>query len=338
MIFIVGNSRSGTTMLGRVLARNSRIHTFGELHFFEHQVDGATVRDRPVWPEDQAIVLVERLLTSARDGFFAPVTSGRYLSDARAILSRVECMDPVAIYAAFLQFETERHGKCIPCEQTPRYLFFAEDILEAFPNARIINMVRDPRDVLISQKGKWKRRFLGGGNIPVREAVRAWANYHPLLIARLWVSCVRHGIHLGADARVKTIRFEDLLQNPETVIRDLSQFVDVPFELEMLRVPHVGSSSGADKPDQLGINASRAGGWREGGLSKTEMAICEWIANKEMVMLGYGPVANSMFSLRILPSIFLLLIKLAIALPMNLSRTKNLRDTIRRRLFAGRSA
>jgi hypothetical protein len=37
MICIVGNSRTGTTMLGRILGRNSAIHTFSELHFFEHQ-------------------------------------------------------------------------------------------------------------------------------------------------------------------------------------------------------------------------------------------------------------------------------------------------------------
>ena len=33
-IFIVGSSRSGTTMLGRILAKNLEIFTFRELHFF----------------------------------------------------------------------------------------------------------------------------------------------------------------------------------------------------------------------------------------------------------------------------------------------------------------
>ena len=34
MIFVVGNSRSGTTMLGRMLGRNSRVYKFPELHLF----------------------------------------------------------------------------------------------------------------------------------------------------------------------------------------------------------------------------------------------------------------------------------------------------------------
>ena len=34
MIFIVGNSRSGTTMLGRMLGKNPSVYSFPELHLF----------------------------------------------------------------------------------------------------------------------------------------------------------------------------------------------------------------------------------------------------------------------------------------------------------------
>lgn len=39
MIFIVGSSRGGTTMMGRILGLNSQVKTFGKLHFFEQLVD-----------------------------------------------------------------------------------------------------------------------------------------------------------------------------------------------------------------------------------------------------------------------------------------------------------
>mgnify|MGYP003981177009 FL=1 len=34
LIFIVGNSRSGTTMVGSILNMNKKVFTFEELHFF----------------------------------------------------------------------------------------------------------------------------------------------------------------------------------------------------------------------------------------------------------------------------------------------------------------
>ena len=33
-IFVVGSSRSGTTMMGRILGSHTDIFTFNELHFF----------------------------------------------------------------------------------------------------------------------------------------------------------------------------------------------------------------------------------------------------------------------------------------------------------------
>lgn len=338
MIFIVGNSRSGTTMLGRILGRNNAIHTFGELHFFEQLVDGTTVQSRPECSLEQANSLLERLVTSSRDGFFADVIPGRYSTDIKEILSRSDRTDAVSLYAAFLMFETERNGKQTPCEQTPRYLFFIQDILHVFPDARIINMVRDPRDVLISQKNKWKRRFLGAKNIPFREALRAWSNYHPVLISKLWVSCIRQGRRFESDSRVKTLRFEDLLNDPEGNIRMLADFIGVPFEPDMLNVPQVGSSSGADQPVRTGINRARASGWQTGGLNKTEIAVCEWLAGNEMTTQGYTPAGNGRFSIRIIPSMAYLFVKLLFAVPMNLARTKNIRETLRRRLFVGSKA
>lgn len=68
-IFIVGNSRSGSTMLGRIFDNHSQVHSFGELHFFEHQVSGEDVRSQIEWNTERCMDLLERLLTSSRDGF-----------------------------------------------------------------------------------------------------------------------------------------------------------------------------------------------------------------------------------------------------------------------------
>lgn len=332
IIFIVGNSRSGTTMLGRILDNHSSINTFGELHFFENQLDAITVRKRSKWPNKKIIILLHRLLTSSRDGLFSRVIPDKYKQEVENIVKFNSIEDPMSAYEIFLKQETLRKGKTIACEQTPRYLFTAVEILEALPQSRMINMIRDPRDVLLSQKNKWRRRFLGAKNIPLYEAFRAWVNYHPYTIARLWVSAVTVAHNLENHECFKSIYFEDLLKKPEEVVREICKFTEIEFEPSMLSVPQVGSSTGMDKPDQIGIDGSRIGGWRKGGLSELELGICQRVAATEMNRLGYNmePVVISIW-LRWF-SMLTFSFKISVALLLNIKRSKNIIQSIRRRL------
>lgn len=332
MIFVVGNSRSGTTMMGRVLGQHSDVHTFGELHFFEQQASARDIAERPEWDQERAIALLERLITTERDGFFEAVQTGRYREDALAMIESAGRRDPVALYESYLTAETKRNGKAIPCEQTPRYLFFVRELLETFPQARVLNLVRDPRDVLLSQKNKWKRRKLGASNIPRREALRAWANYHPVVISKLWASAVGVAGALDDDPRFMSLKFEDLMADPEARVRDICDHVGIKYEPQMIEVPQVGSSAGTDRVDQKGINAKAAGSWQNGGVSKTEVAICEAVTASQMARLGYAPSGISKWQPGLLWSGFVLAVKAPISLVLNLMRTKNLLDTLKRRM------
>jgi len=331
MLFIVGNSRSGTTMLGRILGSHSKVHTFGELHFFEQMVGVEDLRRDIVLPKGNAIRLVERLLTRARDGFFADFSPGKYRSDAEQLVDANPDRTSGALYWAFLSHETRLADKVIPCEQTPRYLFVADELLARFPGAYIINMVRDPRDVVLSQRAKWKRRFLGGGTIPLREAIRAWCNYHPWLVSRLWVSCVDQALSIKSD-RFMSIRFEDLLEDPESELDAVCKFIGIDFDDRMLTVPQVGSSSGRDDPNKRGINKDRAAGWRKARMRPGLRLLVEWVCRDRMQRFGYGEfLHNGRFSIRSLPSIITLPAKLVLAFLANLRRFPHLLESVRRR-------
>jgi hypothetical protein len=335
VLFVVGNSRSGTTMLGRIFGRHSRVHTFGELHFFEQWVSARGVRERTAWPTERLRALLDRLLTSSREGIFQQVTRGRFDADRERILAAAGTDDPVSLYAAFLQDETGRQGKSVPCEQTPRYLFFAGEILDAFPGARIINMVRDPRDVLLSQKNKWRRRYLGARNIPLREAARSWVNYHAYTVSRLWVAAARTARRFEGHPRFTTLRFEDLVAHPEESIRPLCAFAGISYEPAMLDVPQVGSSTGRDRPDRRGIDAGRSGTWQRGGLSDLELEICERVTRGERERFGYTGEGRRVSAFLWAASMSVFAVKAALALMLNLGRTRNLRETLKRRLQGG---
>lgn len=331
-LFVVGNSRSGTTMLGRALGRHSSIHTFQELHFFEQQIDAQAIENRSPEVRARCEALIERLLTSERDSPFSDVPPGKYSDEAGRIVDTLDKCSLMATYEAFLDFEAKRNGKRISCEQTPRYLFYASEILDALPNSLVVHMVRDPRDVLLSQKNKWRRRSLGATNIPRREALRSWANYHPYIIASLWVSAIRAAAQLQSVERFKTIRFEDLVESPKEELQDLCRFLGIDFEEDMLNVPHVGSSIMADSEHRTGISSDRSGHWSSGGLTEVEVGICEFVASREMKKFGYRVSDQRMPLLPLAGSFFVLAIKTVFIFALNWRRSKNLWEMVSRRI------
>lgn len=333
MIFVVGNSRSGTTMMGRVLGGHPDVFTFGELHFFEQMWSPEDRERRLARPEAES--LVARLLSVQRQGYLGQRDPERFRTEAKEIVASTPSRALIAaeLFRTFLNHETSKHRKKIACDQTPRNVFYIEEILELYPDSQVINLVRDPRDVLLSQKRKWKRRFLGARGIPLREAVRSWANYHSLTISKLWNSSTSAAARFANDPRVHSLRFEDLLADPGARIREICELVGISFNEHLLEVPQIGSSSGQDKPEKRGINREKAGTWRKGGLSATEIFLCQKVTSTSMKRHGYDPIPVSPEPLWLAWSVFSLPLKLALALLLNLKRMRNIRETIKRRLW-----
>ena len=332
-VFVVGNSRSGTTMMGRMLGANPSVYTLGEMHFFE-QLWTTADKDRHL-SEPEAVGLVARLLDIQRRGYLRKGDPGPFVREAEEVVAsaRSGALTPAEAFKVFLSYEAARNDKTVPCDQTPRNVLYAKEILELYPGARVVNMVRDPRDVLLSQKRKWKRRFLGAKGIPLREALRSWVNYHPITISKLWNASVSAATGVAGEDRVRSLRFEDLLADPDRTVREICDFVGVPFNAGMLAVPQVGSSSGRDHPGQAGVDPDKAGNWRRGGLSLTEVFLCQRVTGRLMKSHGYAPVPVAPSPVRTIWSILSLPVKLALALLLNLGRVRNIRETIKRRLM-----
>lgn len=355
-VFVVGSSRAGTTLLGIILGRHPDVFTFWELHFFEQIWTPG--RSRGGLGREDALGLAARLISIQRDGYLGHIDAEPYLGEAERVLEEAARasaeaavpgsapswapssarssgsapMDARRVYAAFLDHETRLHGARIPCEQTPRNAFYLPEIQELFPECRIVQMVRDPRDVVLSQKFKWRQRSLGARNIPYREVARAWLNYHPVLVTRLWRSAV-DAVRRDADPeRLLTVRFEDLVRSPEPTLQRVCDFLGLDFRVDMLEVSQeVALSSHRKRRQARGLDARAAERWRGGGLSRTEKYLCERTAARRMQYFGYEPERLRPNPLTLAGSIALLPVRVAVATLVNLRRIKSLPDAIRRR-------
>ena len=345
MIFVVGNSRSGTTMMGRILGKHPDVYTFGELHFFGQLC--APPFSAELRPADAAKLAAE-LYCIQREGYRTHGIPHRFLKEAEAFLKGLTSYSetPAELFSMFLHHEATQNGKTIPCDQTPRNVFYIKDILELYPKARIINMIRDPRDVLLSQKRKWKRRFLGGSDMPMKESFRDWMNYHPITISHIWRSAVSAADQLTKHERVTSIYFEELLTHSEATVKRVCDAVNISYTATMLQVPQVGSSVAEDKPQELGINPHRAHSWRsdttEGELSSAEIYLNQTITTALMKKHNYRPVSIQSniakseackFILQVALHLLTFPVKLGGAFLFNLDRMKSIPQTLKRRFF-----
>ena len=336
-IFVVGNSRSGTTIMARLLGAHSSVHVFHELHFFEELYDGTADAELD---RQQARELAARLVNIERDDYIGERDIARYLPDADRLLETLDAdkLTAVSVFAAFLENEAARHGAGIACEQTPRNVFYLQEILRAIPGARIVVMVRDPRAVLASQKHRWKIRAHGAKNFPMREVIRSWANYHPLMTALLWNSSIRAGDRSRGDARVKQVRFEEFVAAPEEQLDSVCRFAGIELQHDMLHLPRESGGVSSYKPDDdatVGVDPGAADRWRDGSLNAGELKLCQWCCRAGMAANGYAaqPVPTVAGWVGALAYLLVLPLQLIVTFALNVSRHKSLLTSIRRRLF-----
>jgi hypothetical protein len=334
-IFVVGNSRSGTTLMGSILGLNQEVFTFEELHFFGYLWSETEAKNEIDRQKGEA--LAARLLAIQDTDFINYRSPKLFSEEAKTILARIATKEFTStdILREFLLYVTQKNGKTIPCEQTPRNVLYLDEILKEYPNSRIINMIRDPRDVLLSQKYKWKIRFLGASNIPYREALRSWANYHPITISKLWNISIDAAAKVSTRSQIITIRFEDLITDTENILHQVCDFVNLKFDPEMLQVSQgeggVSSHKQIDRT-RTGIDRQATGKWKQGGLSKTEIYLCQQITKHNLESYGYQLQPISLNPLSLILALIFLPIKLALALFLNLNRMRNLLEEIKKRL------
>jgi hypothetical protein len=153
-----------------------------------------------------------------------------------------------------------RSGKARAAEKTGANLMFFEALHALFPDAPLIHVVRDGRDVAASLLG---RRWTGPNGRPTPASLDARSG------AQLWAAMVRTGRAAGerCGGRYFEIHYEDIVRAPEEALRHLCRFIGEDWDPAMLAFHHrplrlVGSEG--ESARALGSPLSRRfmGRWR----------------------------------------------------------------------------
>jgi glycosyltransferase involved in cell wall biosynthesis/LPS sulfotransferase NodH len=170
----------------------------------------------------------------------------------------------------------ERWADC-----TPDHLLAMLRIKETIPDALVIHIIRDGRDVALSlERQHWIRPF-------------PWDHGKELLTAALYwewiVNCGReNGNALGAD--YKEVRYEELVENPRATLAGLGEFIGQDLDYDHIERVGIGSVS---QPNSSFGKEGRSGEFRpvarwKASLSEQRLKEVEGLVGKTLVSLGYA--------------------------------------------------
>lgn len=287
-IFITGASRSGTTLLSFALRNHPDVFGLREMQYFGDAWDPRDPARR--FTRHEAVTEAARLYAIQEYGILNHSVQARHRQTALALVDSLgeSAADPAELFVAVTRRMARAHAKSIPCEQTPRYIYYGRPLLERYPGAHIVHIVRDPRAVMASQKNRWRRRGLAANAsaVPRYESMRVWINYHPYTVARLWRQATREALALRDHPRCTVLRYEDLVLQPEATLRELCDRLGLQFDPAMLEVRQVNSSHDPVSQAPSGMRPEAIDRWRR-ALTRAEVAATERICRSLMDEFGY---------------------------------------------------
>jgi sulfotransferase family protein len=283
--FIVGVSRSGTTLLRLMLDAHPQLAIPPETHFIPELVESC---ERGAGPEE-----VLELLTRHRRW-------RDFRLDPDELLRRLRALEPFRpgdALRTFYGYYADRAGKPRWGDKTPHYTRKMPLIERVLPEARFVHLIRDGRDVALSLM---EVHF---GPEDVRGAAERWTS---------WIAKARR--HAERVDHYLELRYEDLVLDPEAVLGQVCDFVELPWDSAMLEYherapgrieeiardfdrPQGGPAIPADVRARQHRHVSqppredRVARWRR-DMSPPDQAAFEAVAGELLAQLGY-PVGQA---------------------------------------------
>ncbi|WP_430789954.1 sulfotransferase family protein [Actinoplanes sp. G11-F43] len=270
-IFVVGCPRSGTTMLQLMLHAHPRIALPPETRFLL-----AAYQKRAEFGD-----LTEAANREDLARFI--VTSSQFDDlglDAEQTVEAIVAGPPTlgSAFGIVFRMYSERFGKPRWGDKRPLYLRHLPTILRLFPDAQIINIMRDGRDCVASLKETpWKPSEFD-------TLIDYWAKSADasLMAARRYPKDVYH-----------QVRYEDLVADPEPHLRRMCEFLEEDYDPAMSTPNKLASVAVPEYKTWHTLThqaptTERIQSWRT-RLTEEELRKCEAAFGEQLTKFGYQP-------------------------------------------------
>ncbi|HWS23057.1 MAG TPA: sulfotransferase [Anaerolineales bacterium] len=290
--FIYGHARSGTTLLARLIRLHPEIHCNWQAHFFTRQPFLTSLVDSPE---------IQEWLTRRSNRWNQAKDLSAFILRGAADL--------------ILEREALLAGKRIVGDKSPSSLIHGQAIRDTsliYPDARIIYIIRDGRDVLISERFRnfvEDSKFLNTQDKSIIADLKVnqtqftdgsrsiFTDSFISRAAKGWVDNVTETVTEGKRIygdRFHLLRYEDLLREPFAEMSSLwkSFGVEVDSALEQAIIAEAAENPDeqwqAQKNDSIAsfLPKGKVGNWKN-MFTKADQALFKSIAGKTLIEWGY---------------------------------------------------
>lgn len=258
-VFVVGHPRSGTTLVATLIGRHPNISMPPETQFFPE----IYCEDAVAGPE-----LALRALSNPRMRDLE-LDVDHFKADFQAT-----AMTFKDLFELIIRSYCAKAGKIRPGEKSPNHLRWAETLFDWFPEAKIIGVVRDGRDVANSLMA-----------VP-------WSHNNIIKHSFDWEVSQELASRLQrfAPDRFRLIRYESLLMDAETVLKEVCGFLGEVYDPAML---YAGSSdavpgweAGWKEKALRVVDPSNIGKWKQRGY--WDRVVMNTLMRRQLERNGYG--------------------------------------------------
>lgn len=215
-VFIVGVGRSGTSLLQSMLDAHSKITFLPETHFYRNYVSAKKKRAQL---EQAGAENFKNLLASDEDFKRVNISTDKLLEN---YLSGEEEFNLEEVYRTMLeQYLLEHPETHFVGDKDPRNIDYLESLYKSFPDAKVLHIVRDPRDVLSSRMKA------------------AWSQHRPVWQhVLLYETQLKRGRKKGKEffgQNYYEFKYEDLITYPEVTLQKIAAHIEIEYDENMLQ-------------------------------------------------------------------------------------------------------
>ena len=286
IVFICGHRKSGTTMFHNLFDGHPELCVYpmdiNLLYGYFPKFNSVSTSTEELEARVDRVVFYDLVKTAALGDVidvkklkesFKKNMLGQSYSDVNEVIG--------SLLKAYSELESKEKKYYVVKETSIE--MYAKEIKQWFPNCKFIHLIRDPRDNFAAIKSGLKKKYESYGDSDI-------SLLFSVIVRNLWGFKMAHiNQRLLGESSYKVVKFENIVAQPELMMRDISQWLGINFDISSLTPTVYGHSTSGNNfsgKNFSTVSTENVSKWTD-RITDEEAAMLEFAFGTEMSLFGY---------------------------------------------------